>query len=675
METAAGAMTEEAGASPSTAASAEDACHQQAVPSLEADKPAAPAPAAAEPAEEAPESEAADERQQAEEREEASDEEGPLPAKAGGSLSLFVGQEVRLHLVDLLRTRLTAIPAASLASMNSFFRQMYGLEVETDAELARVYAQHSGSKAHRSLRPCRRIRGTLTTVYSSRRDLTELKASDASSCGLELCFRVVVCVPSAAAVGGRVGFGSRVENREFVIFRRWPIGEFLALRRHYKEHHHVDIFVEKRTNKEEEGGWQPQPAVDRFAAMRPDLLSAGGAAGCDPFLLNGSALAHLLVGDAAADNNALHAAAASRKRGRPRKYPRLEYTGAPVEGPLQQQLRPVGAPEGPYGVTLKELGVPAPLAEWPDSEATAPAPRPEPSSSDQTETEGRLTRPRRSKEGAMNWRHRLEDTAELRSALRARGPRGGPPKRPLQEPQAASPLPTDRGGDSAANWKPHSDQLLGVEPPFCASELVIDERASDEKKKKQKTEDEEVRQQCRHDTAQVARMHEALGRLQNQEEERIASFSHLTSSSPYTKSRFLSFPPEEGPSLKLLAFEPKRQLDLHELLRPYYRRCTQLLLCDLLHCLQLLPYGEAALRKRMAAVAKCLELVDTPTVDLSALQTLVNHFGSCVKSRSSLSELDRHTQEQLVEDVLYLSRYLCSDDETARPLASSCTAR
>lgn len=97
---------------------------------------------------------------------------------------------------------------------------------------------------------------------------------------------------------------------------------------------------------------------------------------------------------------------------------------------------------------------------------------------------------------------------------------------------------------------------------------------------------------------------------------------------------------------------------MEEALRPYYRRCIELLLSDLLDCLQSLAYKEGALQEREAAIAKCMCLVASPTLNLSALQTLVNHFGKCVKTKASPTELERHLQEELVEDVLYLSRFL-----------------
>lgn len=327
-------------------------------------------------------------------------EGGEAAGKGGPSLWIFVGQEVRVHLVDLLRTRLTAVPDASFQSMNTFFREMYAQEVKTDSLLAQLYVQHSGSKANTTLRACRRIRGTVTAFYNSGNGMTGMMVGDSASCGVELCFRVVVSVQSDSEANS--GDAAGMETREFVVYRRWPISEFLALRKYYKRHHHVDVFVEKRASRDGEC-WNPTSAVDRFSMMRPDLLSKGESTDCDPFIVNGSALANPASSQGTGGDAAV--VTPVKKRGRPRKYPRPEDTGAAVQGPPQYQLRPTGAPGGPQGTTVKEFGVRISVSDDIKSETGEEGVHD--TCGEKATAEGRPDRPRRARGGVTNWKRRL----------------------------------------------------------------------------------------------------------------------------------------------------------------------------------------------------------------------------------------------------------------------------
>lgn len=113
-----------------------------------------------------------------------------------------------------------------------------------------------------------------------------------------------------------------------------------------------------------------------------------------------------------------------------------------------------------------------------------------------------------------------------------------------------------------------------------------------------------------------------------------------------------------SPKPEHLLFSPEAREEMEETLRPYYQRCIELLLSDLVQCLYTFSYKQAAFQERQAAIEKCMSLVSSPTLSLSALQTFVNYFGGCIKTKASPAELDIHLQRELVEDVLHLSQIL-----------------
>ena len=280
------------------------------------------------------------------------------------SMCLFVGQEVRIHLVDLVRTRLACIPPSCLGSMNSFFREMYIREIEQDAALAELYVEHSSSRKNTSLRPSRRIRGVITAFYTTEEGPLDTVLCADYVCGVEICFRVGVSVHLSSS--------SPSCSHEFAVYRRWNVLDFLSLRRVYCQNYSADVFVEKRTAREG-AKQQVLSAAEFFRSLHPDFYYGDSCSGDkDPFLLNGSPLP--LPSSAAANSQTLTSAggtasapASHRRRGRPRKFPRPEETAvAAAQGlSLQQQQQQTWAlkrdPAGgqkkyPQGTTVQTLG-------------------------------------------------------------------------------------------------------------------------------------------------------------------------------------------------------------------------------------------------------------------------------------------------------------------------------
>ncbi|KAL8448781.1 hypothetical protein Emag_003838 [Eimeria magna] len=625
------------------------------------------------------------------------DERGPGPSELGpDSLMLFVGQQVRIHLVDLLRSRLVAVPPSSFACMSGFFRQMYSGEVETDAQLAQLYAQHSSNKDNPSFRPYRRIRGTLTALYSSKQEGECLNAYETSSCGVELCFPVAVTVPLGAPPSVFPSAAAQKERQIFTLFRRWPLQDFLELRKLYKAQYHVDVFLGRIASPKEheavslEGG--PLSAVERFASLHPHLLAGQDAAADDPFLFNGSVVAYLetpptpaaataAAATAAATGAATAAAggeggearaAAVKKRGRPRKYPKLEYTGAPVEGPSQVQLRPVGGPEGPYGIAVKQLSVRTTLSDCIHGEQAEGQPNGE-GVGGAWEGSSPLERARasRARRATGSWKQRLDEASFASSkAERPRGPRVLRLVNPSRRSHACNHQWTTSENLVSNDRKMEDSALLlsGTAPAaaVAAADAAAEERQEPLFQLSCLDQQQQQQQQVKPQEDVVLFQLSCLEQQQQQQPLRqVTPQEDVVLESPQTVSTspisgvlaspcMPPTPPETGPPSSL-----------HALLRPYYRRCMELLLADLLHCLLSLSYKEEELEERVAAVEKCLALASSPLVEISCLEALIKRFGFCVKAKASLSELDRHTQQGLVEDVLYLSRFLTGETAAA----------
>ncbi|KAL8273556.1 hypothetical protein Esti_002622 [Eimeria stiedai] len=663
----------------------------------------------------------------------------PLPLPYGGerggegifrkqgtrSLSLYVGQQVRIHLVDLLRSRLVAIPPSSLACMSRFFKQMYAEEVESDAQLAQLFAQHCSSKRNPSFRPCRRIRGALTALYSSKQEGTRLSEFEASHCGVELCFEVAVTVPRGAPSPPPPSAAAAAvsETKTFTLFRRWPLRDFLELRRHYKVHHHVDLFLGRsKSFRETEGGGTeegPLSAVERFRSLHPHLLAEKEASlSSDPFLLNGSVVAHLETAPTPTPAPAAAAAAAAatageggkegeagaaavKKRGRPRKYPRLEYTGAPVVGPSQVQLRPVGAPEGPYGIPVKELGVHTSISDCIDTEEAEGQHNEVGGGGRPPEGGGahelaRASRARRARESPINWKQRLgefmcfslfdQSTFVLETGNAAWQWQRAfflffVPHMFLYFRSVSQPVPFCCAAEEAsfeslrAEW-PHGPRVLRVgnrsstahaRSPKCAGSKTSDSHH-------QKKEHPSTPSGATPASAAAAPAAAAEGRqeplfqlscLDQQQQQQQQQVEDVVLLSPQSVSTSPSSGVLASPCMHPPPPEKSPPPRLQDLLKPYYRRCIELLFADLLQCLRSLSYKEGEVEERVAAVHKCLDLASSPLVELPCLEALITHFGRCVKNRSSLSELDRQTQQGLVEDVLYLSRFLSGETAAA----------
>ncbi|KAL8436511.1 hypothetical protein ACSSS7_001674 [Eimeria intestinalis] len=638
---------------------------------------------------------------------------GGAPKQRTHSLSLYVGQQVRIHLVDLLRSRLLAIPSSSFACMDAFFKQMYTEEVETDTQLAQLYAQHCSSKSNPSFRPFRRIRGTLTALYSSKQEGNHLDECEISTCGVELCFPVTVGLPLTGPRGGPTSMGAPFvgghsphapaprETKTFILFRRWPLREFLELRRHYKLHHHVDLFLGRSRGhpgeKESEAGMVAPSAVKRFTSLYPHLLAGQGVAtvsASDPFILNGSVVAYLetpqktpTAAAATAAETATPAettaaasgspageggegeasAAAAKKRGRPRKYPRLEYTGAPVEGPSQVQLRPVGAsPGGPYGIAVKQLGVHTSISDYLHTDEAEAQSHEEGGGGLDPPGEGvgppeaaRAPRARRARRSSINWKQRLKEASLV--ALKAERPRGPRVMRVVNRTKtthARTHKCVATKDDVSHNKEDISSIPSGTASPAApaAAAAAAASEGRQEPASPLRCLDQQQDQQQQQQQVQV--QHEDVLLLSPQSVYTSPSSGVLASPRIPSPTPEKGAPPARGPPPSL-----------QDLLRPYYRRCIELLLGDLLHCLRSLSYKKGELEERVMAVKKCLALASSPLVGLPCLEALITHFGTCVKNRSSLSELDRQTQQGLVEDVLYLSRFLTGD--TAAPATSA----
>ncbi|CDJ35810.1 uncharacterized protein EMH_0092350 [Eimeria mitis] len=547
---------------------------------------------------------------------------------------LFVGQEVRIHLVDLVRTRLTCIPLSYLGSMNSFFREMYTREIEQDAELAELYVHHSSSRKNTSLRPSRRIRGVITAFYTTEEQPTENVLRLDSVCGLEICFRVGVSVhlSSPSAPGGSIS-----SSHDFAVYRRWAVRDFLSLRRVYSQNYSVDIFVEKRTARE---GARRQflNSTQFFLSLRPDLCCSQGASGEeDPFLLNGSPLP---PPPAAADSQFLHPAAAAaastpqRKRGRPRKFPRPEETAvASAQGLSLQQQQQRGSPggdpcEGPKGTTVQTFGVKVYISY--DTQGSSDTDRnlEEETAGDTVDTEQNNYTVTRSK-------------ASARLAKRRRG------EETQQIPASSLPLAEAHRGPS------RGPSLVAVCGRSAAegNSKWIEVAEQQQQQQHQHQQQQQHQQQLReeHPPQEQQQQHHHEGR---QEEGLLSPCGSVASGA----GEFLS------PSLSGFSLAPHINVEprdtFEKMLLPYYRRCLQLLLSGLLGCLHSIPYTTEALIERQRAIGQCLLAVTSPCISLAALQTLINPFGRCIKTHAAPNDLDIHLQQDLVEDVLHLSRFL-----------------
>ncbi|OEH78432.1 hypothetical protein cyc_00123 [Cyclospora cayetanensis] len=322
-------------------------------------------------------------------------------------------------------------------------------------------------------------------------------------------------------------------------------------------------------------------------------------------------------------------AAPVKKRGRPRKYPRPEDLLTAPQGPTQTQVQHARDRQGPVREKRQK------------ADACYEAP-----------TDDHLSRPRRNRAAITSRKQQRGGADEQISGHRGKYLWGVKPQKRSPSPPTWGPSSADESSVVHAGKQQEEESFYHLMERLPqggnrgAGTARVGEGAADK--------EEAVLLWA----STLARQHRTPRNLHSQEAEGESAVCPLEIAAFEGQGATTSS--LEG-NLSAACLHDVGGEAVESVLLPYYRRCLQLLLANLLGCLPSLSYSAAALLERERAILRCLSFAASSSLPLSSLQILIDRFGKCVKALSAPSELEKPLQLELVEDMLLLSRLVGQD--------------